>query len=191
MYLMTSSRENEGLYFEERPLPGKDLLNEMMCQQFEMQRDTYGIDYSQLTDEQKIAHFKEMKIAFDDEIHEALGEMGWKPWATSRHFNTEAVQGELVDAWHFFMNLMWISGMGPQVLFEKYQAKRLKNIARQQAAGGYDGVSTKCRGCKRALDDDAVKCHTTDVYEKTVNGKAVFKEAHCCHIVDPLGRLVP
>lgn len=138
------------------PARNSDPLHEMMKNQFELQRDTYGIDYSNMTDEERIRHFKEMKIAFDSEMQEALDEMGWKPWATSRHFNEPGVQGELIDAWHFFMNLMLIAGLDSDTLFKKYQAKRLKNIARQQA--GYDGVKGKCPGCKRALDDDAVDC---------------------------------
>lgn len=132
-------------------------LTRMMRAQNKLQLETYGIDYSIMTDEERIAHFKEMLHALNDEMHEALGEMGWKPWATSNHFNQEAVQDELVDAWHFFMNLMLISGMTPDLLLEKYDLKRQRNMARQ--AEGYDGVSTKCRGCKRAYDDATVKCH--------------------------------
>ena len=52
-----------------------DPLHEMMKNQFELQRDTYGIDYSNMTDEERIRHFKEMKIAFDSEMQEALDEM--------------------------------------------------------------------------------------------------------------------
>lgn len=151
----------------------KDNLYEMFRLQYEMQRDTYGIDYANLTDEQRIQHFKEMKHALDSEMWEAMDEMGWKPWATSRHFNTAAVQGELVDAWHFFMNLCLIAGMSPFDLIEGYRKKREKNIARQQAAGGYDGVTGKCPGCKRAMDDDAVSCH--------VDSQGDFGESYCCH----------
>lgn len=152
-------------------------LETMMNDQYLLQRDTYGIDYFTMTDEEKIQHFKEMKLALQDELHEALNEMGWKPWATKRHFNQDAVQGELVDAWHFFMNLMLIAGMTPLDLFEKYEAKRKKNMARQQAEGGYDGVSTKCPRCKRALDDDAVACHVAG-FKDTGNREPM---SICCH----------
>ena len=39
-------------------------------------------------------------------------------------------------------------------------AERLKKNAKRQEEG-YDGVSTKCPGCHRALDDDAVLCTVT------------------------------
>src|SRR5688572_6751228 len=64
-------------------------LEQMFRQQYEMQRDVYGIDYATLTDEERIHHFKEMLHAMNDEMHEALGEMGWKPWASSKHFNQD------------------------------------------------------------------------------------------------------
>jgi hypothetical protein len=159
------------------PNPNPDPLHEMMKAQFELQRDTYGIDYSNMTDEERIHHFKEMLHAFNDEMHEALGEMGWKPWATARHFNTLAVQAELIDAWHFFMNLMLIAKLDPVKLYAAYMAKRAKNIKRQQE--GYDGVSTKCTKCRRAFDDDEVYCHPSmqDGYD-------------CCHYQTQDGELV-
>lgn len=150
-------------------------LETMMNNQYILQRDTYGIDYFNMTDEERIHHFKEMLHAFNDEMHEALGEMGWKPWASSRHFNTPAVQGELVDAWHFFMNLMLIAKMTPLDLYEKYDAKRRKNMQRQ--ADGYDGVSTKCPKCRRALDDDAVNCH----YQGRADSPGKSLKVYCCH----------
>lgn len=151
-------------------------LETMMNQQYLMQRDVYGLDYLGMTPEEKIKNFKEMKPALERELWEAMDEMGWKPWATSQHFNTEAVQGELVDAWHFFMNLMLIADMTPLDLWNGYQAKRLKNIKRQQE--GYDGVTGKCGGCRRAFDDDAVECHDMG---KTESGRLM----HCCHADGP------
>lgn len=105
----------------------------------------------------RIGQFKEMKLAIEAELQEALDEMGWKPWASSRHFNTEAVQNELVDAWHFFMCLMLLAGMDPELLWQKYQEKIKINIRRQTE--GYDGVKEKCPRCKRSYDDPQTDCH--------------------------------
>lgn len=136
-------------------------LSRMMRLQKKLQLETYGIDYDGMDDEERIKQFKDMHIAITDELHEALGEMGWKPWAKSKHFDKAAVQAELIDAWHFFMNLMLIAGLTPDELLEQYERKRLKNMARQQE--GYDGVTTKCQGCRRAYDDDAVMCHPSKI----------------------------
>ena len=37
-------------------------------------------------------------FAIEDELHEAIAEMGWKPWATSRHLNVDAMLKEMIDA---------------------------------------------------------------------------------------------
>lgn len=139
-----------------------DRLGEMFELQGDLQRKAYGAHPADIeSDEEKIQFIKDMHTAIGSELQEMLDEIGWKPWATSKHINIEAGQGELVDAFHFFMNLCMAFGMTPEILFEKYKAKRLKNIKRQE--DGYDGVATKCPGCGRALDDDAVTCHKVTV----------------------------
>lgn len=132
------------------------MLKHMMALQKQMQIKHYGADPASLVGEERIQFIKDMKLALEAELQEALDEVGWKPWATSRHVNEEAFKGELVDAWHFFMNLCLVADMSPQELYDRYLAKRQKNIARQVA--GYDGVTGKCPKCKRALDDEAVTC---------------------------------
>ncbi len=158
--------------------PNKDMLQELLDSQSELQHkmpsphptDLYyqsqGIqglpnpDQWEPTDE-------DLKPAIDfihwnvtaatDELHELLGEIGWKPWAKSRHINLEAARGELVDAIHFILNLALVLGLDNAAeIIERYRAKHEKNAKRQQE--GYDGVSTKCLGCKRALDDAGVGC---------------------------------
>lgn len=124
--------------------------------QKKLQADAYGIDYTRMNNEARIRNFKDQALALEDEIHEALNEMGWKPWASSRHFHTEAVRGELIDAYHFLMNLMLMAGMNEEMVDEMYRKKNAKNLQRQQ--DGYDGVAGKCPLCKRAYDDDAVEC---------------------------------
>lgn len=156
--------------------PKPDRLAIMLNMQSELQERFYGQRMEDLEGEERIQKFKEMYIALVDELHEALGEMGWKAWATSKHFRTEAVQGELIDAWHFFMNLFLLADIDAEKLFEAYMKKNAKNKQRQ--IDGYDGVSTKCRGCGRALDDEAVMCHL--VGEKQILAGAE-RGQHCCH----------
>ena len=92
-----------------------------------------------------------------DELHELLAEIGWKPWAKSRHINLEAARGEWIDAMHFMANLALVLGMDDaNDIIERYHKKHEKNAKRQEE--GYDGVSTKCPICHRALDDDSVLC---------------------------------
>lgn len=100
-----------------------------------------------------------MKTALDDELHEMLNETGWKPWATSRHINIEGMKSELVDAFQFFMNLCSAAKMDANELMIRHADKLKKNYER--AANGYDGISTKCGWCGRALDDAYVSCENS------------------------------
>ena len=140
------------------PITGpQSSLSIMFELQANLQRETYGAHPGDITQpDERIQFIKDMTMALSAELQEMLDEVGWKPWATSRHVNEEAMQGELVDIFHFFMNLCMAANLTPDMLFEKYQAKRAKNIARQEE--GYDGITGKCPHCRRALDDDAVTC---------------------------------
>jgi dimeric dUTPase (all-alpha-NTP-PPase superfamily) len=95
-------------------------------------------------------------FALEDELHEAAKEVGWKPWATSRHINTDAYLSELVDALHFFVNACLAANISAEMLATAYKKKRLRNLERQQE--GYDGVDGKCPRCKRDFRDAGVHC---------------------------------
>lgn len=130
-----------------------------LVEMFEIQRklqQRYGHDFSQMIIEERVWYAKDIILALLDEMHEALGEIGWKQWATSRHFNRDAFVGELIDAWHFLMNLFLVADCSPEEMYQRYMAKNVKNHTRQN--NGYDGVTDKCPKCRRAYDDDAVKC---------------------------------
>jgi dimeric dUTPase (all-alpha-NTP-PPase superfamily) len=142
-------------------IPVKITIDPRLTHMLEMQRRLQlmyngGKAIEDFTDAERMEAIRDNVLACTDELHEALGETGWKPWATSNHINTAAFHSEMVDAWHFFMNLMLHSGMTADDLYRGYVDKNAKNIKRQ--ADGYDGVSTKCPDCKRAYDDDAVGC---------------------------------
>lgn len=132
----------------------------MFDRQVSLQREAYGLDLEALAgrpvSDVRIQNIKNNVLALTDELHEALNEVGWKPWATSRHVNERAFQGEIVDALHFLINLYVLGGGTPDTLYDQYREKNDKNRKRQQA--GYDGIQGKCPGCKRALDDVGVAC---------------------------------
>lgn len=107
-------------------------------------------------------------LALEDELHELLGETSWKPWAKGDFVDIPAAKSELIDALHFLLNLMVVLDMTASEVIYLYEQKRLKNIKRQE--DGYDGVSTKCPGCGRALDDTAVACRRGGA---VVDGKLV------------------
>lgn len=137
---------------------GKDRLDAMFEIQARAQEEVMGqtLNGSKLSTTGRVDWFVANKNALIAELFEAQDETSWKWWAKSDYFNEEAVQKEIIDAWHFFLNLMNIANLTPDKLYEMYIAKRAINDQRQ--AEGYDGVSTKCGRCKRALDDPTSKC---------------------------------
>jgi dimeric dUTPase (all-alpha-NTP-PPase superfamily) len=124
--------------------------------QRKLQQTSFGQDPVGLTGEAATDWIRWNVLALEDELHEALAETGWKPWAKSKHVNRDAFVSELVDAFHFLMNRMLVVDCDADEFLAKYAEKRGLNAARQ--AAGYDGVSGKCSVCKRALDDAAVTC---------------------------------
>jgi dimeric dUTPase (all-alpha-NTP-PPase superfamily) len=127
------------------------VLDEIFQKQLALQIGSFGGDPSQLDQDEKIDYIKSMTLAASDELHEALAEVGWKPWATSRHINRDAYLGELIDVLHFWVNLCLVVGADANEIRERYAEKASRNAKRQ--AEGYDGVTGKCEACKRALDD--------------------------------------
>lgn len=118
--------------------------------QYELQLKAYGVDPLALEDDEWADFIRWNAYALSDELHEATSELGWKPWATSRHINREAFIGEMVDLLHFFANLCLAAGVDGSDLAKAYASKREKNHQRQEE--GYTGTY-KCPGCKRDYDE--------------------------------------
>src|SRR5580765_565598 len=148
-------------------------LTELLQRQWELQA-YLKTDPFIMTEDLRIRYIRDMILALENELHaEVLQEVGWKPWATKRFINTDAYLGELIDVFHFWMNLVLASGLTPQTLGPKlaamYEEKRQRNFVRH-ANGDYDGVTGKCWSCRRDLgdtgttrihhegEDDAVAC---------------------------------
>lgn len=104
-----------------------DRLEEMLKMQEDLQRKyNGGFAPQDLEPEKKIEFIRTMMLATEDELHEALRETTWKPWSTSarlRLINREQYKAELVDAWHFFMNLLLVANITADEFFNEYLRK--------------------------------------------------------------------
>ena len=114
------------------------------------QEEFDGQQFEDIRHEQLVEWVRINILAAEDELHEALGEISWKPWASSQYFNREAYLGEIVDVLHFVGNLLAGAGISDRELNAAYLAKMERN--RQRQRDGYTGLD-KCAGCKRAVDD--------------------------------------
>lgn len=132
-----------------------DLLALLKAQRH-LQVTAMGGDPMTMEGEERTTFIKDMSYALEDELHELTDEVGWKPWASSRHVNELPALGEGVDMLHFWLNLMlascprdWTVEMLAHHLASRYNTKVAENARRQR--DGYDGVSGKCVKCKRDL----------------------------------------
>lgn len=157
-----------------------DRLTQMIAGQLDLQAESYGKKNDSLQRQfgdprflkgEDLADFITWNcMALVREVGEALEEHRWKPWLTDGSrggwYDRDRFVKELVDAWHFFMNLLLAAGvevpedadgksrppLEPEEIatefFERYFVKRATNAKRQ--AEGYDGVKD---ADGRELDD--------------------------------------
>jgi dimeric dUTPase (all-alpha-NTP-PPase superfamily) len=78
-------------------------------------------------------------LAITCELMEAMAETQWKNpttvsfgWKISQEFHKEKLQEELVDVFHFYVNLCLAAGLTPQDLFLKYMDKNKINHERKE-----------------------------------------------------------
>jgi hypothetical protein len=96
-------------------------------------------------------HYQWNYAAISQELSELMDEVGWKPWATSRHMNRQQVMAEAVDALHFLANMLLGVGATGEELTAIYEAKIQKNLLRWRS--DYTGVDEKCPGCGRDMQE--------------------------------------
>jgi len=100
-------------------------LNEMFDKQKEFQRKLNNDMFSQ--------EFRTiMSLALIDEVTESLRETPWKPWKKNQTFNRINYQQEIIDCWHFLINLTISSGMNPEMLHKMFMSKNKINNNRQE-----------------------------------------------------------
>ena len=135
-----------------------DMLARIMRMQAEFQtRTPNGVtkSFKEMSGDETAELVRTQTLACITELTEALGEVGWKPWASSRHINVEGFRAELIDAFRFWMNLICIAGLSPEGVMHYYEESLAKTNKRVD--NGYTGLA-KCPGCKRSYDDRAVSC---------------------------------
>jgi hypothetical protein len=152
-------------------------FHDWLALQHQLQIEAFHADPTELTPEERAGFLIWNAFAVEDELHEAMQEVGWKPWASSRHMNRAEFIDEIVDAMHFLGNML-LCAMEPEYpgeggglegladdIWVSYRNKVQVNIDRQR--DGYDGVSEKCPQCKRQLDTHIITDDSGPVSEYT------------------------
>ena len=68
-------------------------------------------------------------------LHEAVElqrETNWKWWKKETKTDMDKIQGEIIDIWHFMIQVSIEAGLDPKKLIEKYMKKNRENLARQE-----------------------------------------------------------
>lgn len=116
-----------------------DKLETMMEMQKQFQ-ERIGFNFETMTEKEKATYMKEMQMWVTDEMSEALHELkfakGWSKqydsWTQEEtEYHADKFKDEMVDAFHFFMNVLIAAGMDANELFERYLKKNKINIDRQ------------------------------------------------------------
>jgi hypothetical protein len=138
-------------------------LIEMIAAQRAFQ-EHLGHKFENMSVNERCLYIQQMWTAAIKELGEALDEVSWKTWTTHNglYINADALTAELSDAFQFMMN-MWFAAFPhaePEELAARMYGVLMDKLAinRARQDNGYDGKSTKCGGCGRALDDPAVAC---------------------------------
>jgi hypothetical protein len=121
-------------------------INDMLAAQRQLQQDSFKLDPPLLEGEARADFILWNAYALIDEIGEATDEVKWKPWLTSGRgewVDRDLFVGELVDAFHFLMNLLLTAGVDGDEFTARYMAKREVNAKRQ--ADGYTGEKVNGR----------------------------------------------
>ncbi len=98
----------------------------------------------QLNDvENKMTNLYEIKEPFDGYrvfmlstalVHEAIElqrETNWKWWKKENAMDKDKIQEEIIDIWHFLIQLSIESGLDSKKMIEKYIQKNEENLKRQ------------------------------------------------------------
>lgn len=114
------------------------MLTTIMNKQREFQ-ERLGFKFSEMTEQERAEFMRNHRGYLEDELAEALYEMpGYKTWKDYSGMSTEAkeiawqkVRMELVDALHFFVNLLLCAGFTADEVLNMYLMKNAENNRRQ------------------------------------------------------------
>lgn len=136
----------------------------MLSTIMEMQRDLQkrlGTDFTKLSDEECAAFMRNHRGYLEDELAEALYEMpNYKLWKDYGNMSDEArayawqkVRMELIDALHFFVNLLLCAGFTAEEVYDMYVAKNKENHRRQDE-GYTSDVSYRDQAVEDVLNEE-------------------------------------
>lgn len=116
-----------------------DKLDKMFMLQFELQKELGNLIIMGNDQGSWQRYVNIMTLALVDETMEMLRETSYKNpnyvvggWKKTQETHLEQMRDEIVDMWHFLLNLTMAAGFTPNELFIMYERKNLENIQRHR-----------------------------------------------------------
>lgn len=110
-------------------------LEELFYLQIKFQ-ESMGITFprwkNDISDKYNIELIKNQILALYDEVGEALREVPWKPWKVNQEFNINKFKMELIDIFHFLINLFLLVNMDSEEVINLFKIKNEINRKRQK-----------------------------------------------------------
>lgn len=79
-------------------------------------------------------YVRQVVLCLEDELHEALEHVHWKPWKTSRGFkDRDKYRAELADVLHFVLDLYLSVGLTGEDIYQDYLSKHRENLKRRNS----------------------------------------------------------
>jgi dimeric dUTPase (all-alpha-NTP-PPase superfamily) len=120
------------------------LTNDKLTEMFEMQA---GLDSRIIKErgiEKDISEWVTgITLAMESEIDEIRREVNWKWWKNPKQIDDSALQGEVIDMWHFLLSLSRVVGLTPETIHSIYMEKNAENHARQDGNSAKEGYEVK------------------------------------------------
>lgn len=135
-------------------------ISEFFERQNRLQIESFKGEPALMQGQELIEFIRWNVLALEDELHEALAEVVWKPWSSAPpdFINSAAFIKELVDAFHFLMNLVLAAthsaDEAAEIFTDLYFKKADRNAERQTE--GYTGLD-KCAKCHRDRQEAGVE----------------------------------
>lgn len=120
-------------------------------------QEELGYHFATMSDKERTAYMKEYSLHVVIELGEFLKELPYlKPWkkynwnnVTSR-MQHEKAEEELIDLWHFALNLTIAMGMSADKVINAYARKHQINIKRQENTDEYKRCVDGTEGIQQA-----------------------------------------
>lgn len=116
-----------------KPIPIKkdDKLDEMVALQLKLM-NKLGTHPMIMNLSEREQETKEQILAMQAELIELLNEINWKPWKKKqKKVDQHELRFEIIDLFHFLLNIAIIWGMNSEDIAAYYRAKNKENHRRQ------------------------------------------------------------